>query len=211
MGSFSSENRAPPKNPQVNSGDYQGARSRIPWFDCDNNRTACLKVANMADLGETVELLDESWALSLYKDVVDQDDIDAFLADPTSGYVRSTSRDGRWASLPTDPQEEENLQGSDLCTLLSNILQTLGDTGGDGVSREVVNSHGSSLPPHLSDGHFPRVSVRATGPSFEVPDRLEQFCVGTGYSNLASVFEVYLNKYLWDDVQQVAQVALFCK
>ncbi|KAF6746215.1 hypothetical protein DFP72DRAFT_1175729 [Ephemerocybe angulata] len=189
-------------------------RSEDPYRDAEFKR---LKDVLMQELGEKVHVVSEEWMESMYCDLVDQASLDRYIASEGSGYKVNKDGEGRWTELPRIPKQESELYRP-LSAILSRLLKDFDDRpGGDGVSREVVSSHDPKSTFRYEDlkDLCPDISIVATGPSFERDAEEDQYIVGIGYSNVASVVEVKLDEDLgsatFDETEQVAQLAFYCK
>ncbi|KAF5341243.1 hypothetical protein D9611_005958 [Ephemerocybe angulata] len=182
-----------------------------------DNEFKRLKAALLQELGENVHIVSGEWAKSLYCDVVDQASLDRYLASESSGYKLDETGEGRWAGLPRNPSEESALY-QPVAAILSGILKYLGDQPrGNGVTREVVSSHDPKSTFRYEDlkDLCPDISIVATGPSFERAAAKDEYVVGIGYSNVASVVEVKRDQDLasatFNEAEQVSQLAFYCR
>ncbi|KAF6760721.1 hypothetical protein DFP72DRAFT_881338 [Ephemerocybe angulata] len=176
-----------------------------------------LKAALMQELGEKVHVGSEEWTKSLYCDLVNQASLDRYLASESSGYKLDETGEGRWARIPRNPSEESALY-QPVAAILSGILKYLGDQPrGNGVTREVVRSHDPKSTFRYEDlkDLCPDISIVATGPSFERAAAKDEYVVGIGYSNVASVVEVKRDQDLasatFNEAEQVSQLAFYCR
>ncbi|KAF6742770.1 hypothetical protein DFP72DRAFT_159385 [Ephemerocybe angulata] len=158
------------------------------------------------ELGENVYCVGEEWMQSLYADSVDDAAITTYLASEASGY----QRDGRrWTELPSHPTSKGELSAS-VCSLIRRIIAGLGEPCGDGVARDVVDSHAANLKYPKYKDLCPGISIRATGPSFGRSEAINEYIDGVGYANLASPIDVNLEQQS-NEKYQVAQAAFYSK
>ncbi|KAF6760873.1 hypothetical protein DFP72DRAFT_843148 [Ephemerocybe angulata] len=96
-----------------------------------------------------------------------------------------------WTGISREVRDEKTLRAS-LVKVIKTIVAGLGNVKG---SREVVDTHHTAFP-HCEDTSQtskPSISIRATGPSFSepwVPQGAKRVPNATGFSNVATVFEV---------------------
>ncbi|KAF5341057.1 hypothetical protein D9611_005953 [Ephemerocybe angulata] len=119
-------------------------------------------------------------------------------------------RDGRrWTELPIHPTSKGELSES-VCSLIRRIIAGLGEPTGDGVARDVVDSHAANLKHPKYKDLCPGISIRATGPSFGRSEAINEYIDGVGYANLASPIDVNLEQPS-NEKDQVAQAAFYSK
>ncbi|KAF6760722.1 hypothetical protein DFP72DRAFT_881339 [Ephemerocybe angulata] len=176
-----------------------------------------MKAALMQELGEEVYIVSEEWTKSLYRDLADQASLDQYLASENSGYTLEESGKGRWKEMPRLPKDESELY-QPVAAILSRLVKDLeGPSCREGVTRKVVNSHASDSTFRYKDlkDLCPDISIVATGPSFERDDKDDEYVVGIGYSNVASVVEVKLDRALggpaFNEIEQASQMAFYCR
>ncbi|KAF5333965.1 hypothetical protein D9611_014942 [Ephemerocybe angulata] len=117
-------------------------------------------------------------------------------------------RDGRrWTELPIHPTSKGELSES-VCSLIRRIIAGLGEPTGDGVARDVVDSHAANLKHPKYKDLCPGISIRATGPSFGRSEAINEYIDGVGYANLASPIDVNLEQPS-NEKDQVAQAAFY--
>ncbi|KAF5341254.1 hypothetical protein D9611_005960 [Ephemerocybe angulata] len=170
----------------------------------------------MQGFGEDVHFVSEAWTQSKYHDLADQASIDRYLASEESGYRFDQYRQGRWAEMPRLPNEERELY-QPIASIFARILEHLGGRlKKGGVTRKVINSHApdSTYRHEKLKAHCPDISIVATGPSFQRENEVDEYVVGIGYSNVASVVEVKLGRELdsatFGEVEQASQMAFYC-
>ncbi|KAF6760834.1 hypothetical protein DFP72DRAFT_959503 [Ephemerocybe angulata] len=131
----------------------------------------------------------------LYKDTVSERRIDAFLAKSTLYDLERQV----WVDIPKKTEDSANLTSLYL-GVIKTIIDELGHSKG---TREVVDARDTEFP-HLDDrtqSSKPSIAIKATGPSFSLPDGGRVI----GFSNVASVFDVKRDvEVCEDDVDQLA-------
>ncbi|KAJ3518590.1 hypothetical protein NMY22_g13599 [Coprinellus aureogranulatus] len=142
------------------------------------------------ELGYRVYELKEVPAKSLYSEAVDLNRALDFLKAPQSGY---DVENGIWKVLPSDPTCEADLRGP-FVKIFNTIEHHFNPSPTRGTTREAVDSHNIPMA-HDNGVHFtsPGICIKATGPSFEVPEHAGR-SRGLGYTNVAAVLEVKLDK-----------------
>ncbi|KAF5341030.1 hypothetical protein D9611_005914 [Ephemerocybe angulata] len=160
----------------------------------------------LLELGEEVAIVSEEWTRSLYADMVSEHALDSYLASLKSGYREGEQR---WAQIPQRPTDESDLYGP-IFNVISHILSELGETCGEGVTRQVVNSHTSSFKHPNYKNICPDISIKATGPSFQRGREEDDYIVGIGYSSVASVIDVRLD-HPSNDLDQAIQAGFCCR
>ncbi|KAF6760864.1 hypothetical protein DFP72DRAFT_804773 [Ephemerocybe angulata] len=96
-----------------------------------------------------------------------------------------------WTGISREVRDEKTLRAS-LVKVIKTIVAGLGNMKG---SREVVDTHHTAFPhcEEASQTSKPSISIKATGPSFSepwVPQGAKRVPNATGFSNVATVFEV---------------------
>ncbi|KAJ3502929.1 hypothetical protein NMY22_g18425 [Coprinellus aureogranulatus] len=142
------------------------------------------------ELGYRVYELREVLAESLYAGIVDPNRAVDFLKTPQSGY---DIENGSWRILPSDPTSEADLRGP-FVKIFNAIEEHFNPSPSRGTTCEAVDSHNIPMA-HDNGVHFtsPGICIKATGPSFEVPEHAGR-SRGLGYTNVAAVLEVKLDK-----------------
>ncbi|RXW23301.1 hypothetical protein EST38_g2527 [Candolleomyces aberdarensis] len=164
------------------------------------------------ELGDVVELLDHSFARSLYHDIASDSAIDSFLKKSRSYSL--THR--RWKL----PRNCAKLFDSDFYTPFFNVVSSIvkhfwSDATTQGT-RLVVDSHTTDLQHCEADSqsHYSRPSlvIKAEGPSFRLPriiagaDSLE-----IGFSNISSCIEIQLEGEESPVSEQLVHVAIYAR
>ncbi|KAF5336995.1 hypothetical protein D9611_002968 [Ephemerocybe angulata] len=160
--------------------------------------------------GSNAFVVEEGWGHSLYHDIVEQSALDSYLSTTISGYEVDDDGNGRWAALPQAPSNHTELCGP-LCDVISRIVTQLGAPGGNGNTREVVNSHSPIFKFGTLKNNCPDLSIKATGPAFEKPRLSEEYVDGLGFSNVASVFQVFIDGNKPKDAEQAATIESHCR
>lgn len=165
------------------------------------------------ELGKSIVELpkDSTFASSLYHNHASSDEIEMFLKE-TEVY---RTEDKRW-DLPQARSGEILLEAAiyePLVKVLKAILSKF-QTGASSSKREVIDTHSTNLP-HKEPGpttHFsrPDISVKARGPSFQLPHKETRSNVG--FSNMATCFEVKAaeNKK-WTLMKNLLQLAVYAR
>ncbi|KAJ2913150.1 hypothetical protein MD484_g7248, partial [Candolleomyces efflorescens] len=159
------------------------------------------------ELGPPIELSEKagrSFASSLYPHLATNEKIDEFL-DSADVYQKN-----RWAlPLPHKKLKENDLY-QPLVTLLNAIIQYFRQSGDSLGTREVIDtskqnfSHKEPVP--TANMSRPDISVKAEGPSFQLPPAPKQ----VGYSNIIAFFEVKLSKG-WSPKEELLQMAIYVR
>ncbi|KAJ2926455.1 hypothetical protein H1R20_g10631, partial [Candolleomyces eurysporus] len=154
---------------------------------------------------------DSRFVALLYLHLASDGEIDEFLK-TTIVYNMETRR---W-ELPRS-ETHANLKESDMYKPLVTIINAIitffyGDT----KKRMAVDTHSKQLShkeavPSVRFS-LPDISVRAKGPSFQLPDRKSNGRVPTtGYSNISTCFEIKIENQEWTFGQQLLQLALYAR
>ncbi|KAJ3523795.1 hypothetical protein NMY22_g11280 [Coprinellus aureogranulatus] len=151
-----------------------------------------LKRVVLMELGNSIELVDESYAKDLYADIVDDKKIKAAFKkigySPRKKYGGGL---GRWNEIPDAASKESELYPIFL-KITSSVMETLG-TLDKKNTRTAVDTHSMHFT-HLDNStHYskPDISILATGPSFELPYAKPGATKPTiGYTNIAAFMEV---------------------
>ncbi|KAF5340965.1 hypothetical protein D9611_006032 [Ephemerocybe angulata] len=150
--------------------------------------------AALNDLGE-LPTVDNSALDELYKDIVSERRIDAFLAKSTLYDLERQI----WVDIPSATENKSNLT-SLLVAVIKTIVNELGHSKS---TREIVDARNTEFP-HLDDcTQFskPDIAIKAAGPSFSLPHGDH----AVGFSNAASVFDVKRDADVCeDDADQLA-------
>ncbi|KAJ3538890.1 hypothetical protein NMY22_g4984 [Coprinellus aureogranulatus] len=183
-------------------------KDRLPLFKCFKNPktsrfTEIEELDSLEELGYNVYELKE--ASAMYTEVLDSTRACSFLKTPRSGY---DLRNGTWSALPSHPGTESELR-EPLVGLLNTIAGYVYLVLPGGTTREAVDSHDIPLA-HDNGTHFtsPGICIKAAGPSFEVPEHAGR-SRGLGYSNVASVLDVKLDKTKGNRVIHSKRAATF--
>ncbi|TEB19358.1 hypothetical protein FA13DRAFT_1697927 [Coprinellus micaceus] len=138
----------------------------------------------------------EAYAQELYSEVLDNEEIDAFLDEPTA----NGSRRKNWTA-PHAPAPAEDLVRS-LYKMLSSIVKRFAFSPKPGVQRKVVDTRkfeGSDEVNAEGYRNCPILVVRAAGPSFQFPASPERGAPSMertetlGFTNMATYFSVKLD------------------
>ncbi|KAF5341174.1 hypothetical protein D9611_006062 [Ephemerocybe angulata] len=152
--------------------------------------------AALSDLHNLLTV-DSSDIKDLYKDTVSERRIDAFLAKSTLYDLERQV----WVDIPK--KTEDN---ADLTSLYLGVIKTIIDELGHSKgTREVVDARDTEFS-HLDDrtqSSKPGIAIKATGPSFSLPDGGRAI----GFSNVASVFDVKRDMEVGED--HVDQLAVY--
>ncbi|KAF6760793.1 hypothetical protein DFP72DRAFT_881490 [Ephemerocybe angulata] len=150
--------------------------------------------AALNDLGE-LPTVDNSALDELYKDIVSERRIDAFLAKSTLYDLERQI----WVDIPSATENKSNLT-SLLVAVIKTIVNELGHSKS---TREIVDARNTEFP-HLDDcTQFskPDIAIKAAGPSLSLPHGDH----AVGFSNAASVFDVKRDADVCeDDADQLA-------
>lgn len=159
------------------------------------------------EFGEKIYQVNLGWAAQLYHDVATDEQILEFLRNPASGY---DMKRGRWSSLSRKPRSEAELRRA-ITAIVSNIIQHFYPSPRSGTSRSPVDSHDILLQ-HDNGKHAscPSISIKAEGPSFEVPRNSEK-SGSLGYTNVAGVIETGLGQDSGGSAEQAAQLSIYCR
>ncbi|KAJ3549037.1 hypothetical protein NMY22_g1036 [Coprinellus aureogranulatus] len=162
------------------------------------------------DLGSKVHEVDSEWTSDLYSSIARDEELIDFLKSDRSGYYVAS---GRWTVLPANPGKKDEL-ATGLLKILSAVIRHFHpSTPTASVSREVVDTHDIPLA-HCDSRRRtsqPDISIKAKGPSFEVPCPTAQGRSNLGYGNIAAVIDVRLDKEWGNIVDQANRVALSCR
>ena len=159
------------------------------------------------EFGDKVHQVKPGWATELYQNLATDDDIVEYLRGTSSGY---DMKKGCWAALSREQEDEAELRSS-LISITSNIIGYFYPSPRPGVARSVIDSHNLLLP-HDNGKHAsrPSISIKATGPSFEVP-RNPETTGGLGYTNVTGVIDARLDRAMGDELEQATQLSVHCR
>jgi hypothetical protein len=159
------------------------------------------------EFGEKIYQVDLGWAAQLYGDLATDEQILEYLRHPASGYDMKKSR---WTSLSRRPKSKAQLRTA-ITGIVSSIIQHFYPSLRPGVSRSAVDSHDTLLQ-HDNGKHAscPSISIKAEGPSFEVPRNSEK-STGLGYTNVAGVVDARLDKEKGGSTEQAAELSIYCR
>ncbi|TEB22109.1 hypothetical protein FA13DRAFT_1524298 [Coprinellus micaceus] len=122
---------------------------------------------SLQELGYRVYELKDLPARAIFGEASDPCKVENFLKASESGYdiVRNV-----WGALPLDPANESDLR-SHFVNILNSVTSYFHPSPPAGTTREAVDSHGIPMI-HDNRTHYtsPGISIKAAGPSFEVPD-----------------------------------------
>ncbi|KAJ3506810.1 hypothetical protein NMY22_g17129 [Coprinellus aureogranulatus] len=188
---FSSE------HPLLPAGNARHPRCSTPMSHSSQNaadyaKFEVLKRVVLMELGNSIELVDESYAKDLYADLIDDKKIKtAFKKIGYSPRKKYGGGLGRWNEIPDAAKKESELYPIFL-KITSSVLETLG-THDAKNTRIAVDTHSMHFT-HLDNStHYskPDISILATGPSFELPYAKPGATKPTiGYTNIAAFMEV---------------------
>jgi hypothetical protein len=173
-----------------------------------------MREALKKEIGVNIEKGDVGYATELYRDLITDEKIrgsfQAIGYDPEAQYGEDVI--GRWTVLPDKPGNEAAVQAP-LTALVSTILKKLAPKDNRNTRR--VEDTSSTHLQHRDDVEHttkPDISIVATGPSFELPYVHKAGVSKTiGFSNLAAVFEVKLDKYKGSHVTNIEQVGIYAR
>jgi hypothetical protein len=173
-----------------------------------------MKEALMKAIGNNIEQGDEAYATELYRDLISDAKIEASLEalgyDPKTQYRKDGI--GRWTGLPTKPTSEAAIQGP-ITALVSTILAKLAPKDKRNTRR--VEDTSATLLQHRDDVKHttkPDISIVSTGPSFELPYAHAAGASTTiGFSNLATAFELKLDKSKGGHKTNIEQVGIYAR
>ncbi|KAJ3549042.1 hypothetical protein NMY22_g1041 [Coprinellus aureogranulatus] len=143
------------------------------------------KEPEIVNVGRDVYQVDSKWARALYRDLVNDEEVVHFLNTLTSGYDATSKI---WASLTKNGANKTNLTRC-FVTVISSIISHFHRSLPPGVTRQAIDTHDIKFM-HSSGKHWtkPAISIKASGPSFEVPGS-SSLC-GLGFTNVSAVFDV---------------------
>lgn len=163
------------------------------------------------EFGEKLRMASGQWVPSLYHKVVSVKDAKAYLKRTTCGYRYSADgKSGRWHSIPQTPKKEREIHDP-MVILVRRIVEHFSKSSAEGVTRTVVDTSFGRGSVFRHDNHhltYPDISIRATGPSFEVPG---SDITGTGYTNVASILEIKMECGEAAMKEFLLQVASYCR
>ena len=144
----------------------------------------------LEELGRRIHEVREPSAKSIYHHLVGVGQVSSFLKAEESGY---DFEHGTWASIPQEPAHEDELRGP-FKKVVDTVVNHFHPSPPTGVSREAVDCHDTPLV-HDNGRHFtkPGICIKATGPSFEVPEDASQ-SQGVGYTNITTAIDVKLDQ-----------------
>ena len=168
----------------------------------------------MKEIGNNIEQGDEAYATELYRDLISDAKIEAsFKAlgyDPEAEYRKDDI--GRWTTLPTNPTSEFAIQGP-MTALVTTILAKLAPKDKRNTRR--VEDTSATLLQHRDDlkhATKPDISIVATGPSFELPyAHVAGASTTVGFSNLATAFELKLDRSKGGHKTNIEQVGIYAR
>ncbi|KAJ3538891.1 hypothetical protein NMY22_g4983 [Coprinellus aureogranulatus] len=138
------------------------------------------------ELGYRVYEVKEANARALYHELADGDRVSDFLKTPQSGYDVGQ---GIWTALAQSPTTQSSLCGI-FTDIMNTIIKHFHPSFPEGVGREAVDSRRKPLI-HDNGSLFtmPGICIKATGPSFELPEHAD-LSSGLGYTSVAAVIDV---------------------
>ncbi|KAF6743499.1 hypothetical protein DFP72DRAFT_976484 [Ephemerocybe angulata] len=207
-GSLATERPAPTSN--ANSTPSSPTTGTPASEDDEEDSSESSRPSIMEGLGENFAVVEDGWEDSLYRHQVDEAVLDDYLNSRNSHYKVDDDGTGRWTCLPPQAEDAEELC-EPLSNIISSILGLLEEPSGEKSTREVINSHSDAFKYGTYKEACPDISVRATGPSFQLPKPSEEYVEGLGYSNAASVFDVLLDGHNLRDIDQASKMANHCK
>ncbi|KAF5339120.1 hypothetical protein D9611_011176 [Ephemerocybe angulata] len=155
------------------------------------------------ELGTDIYVTPNTWAPSLYHDLVDEAEIQSYLEARGSGY-----RNGRWIGLAKSPKGRSALY-KPILALVTRILVKFGGNEEAGVTRKAFDTRKVRMGNGSHGKDLPDISIRATGPSFEKPPKLST--AGIGFQDIASGFNVILDMDSDQQLDQVVQFGTYCR
>lgn len=178
--------------------------------DIEAGRSKTYRDQLVRDLGEKVHTVSHAWTSRLYLDLLSDDSIDEFLHGSESGYVLDADGTGRWVAIPQSPRHKSELHGP-VTIVIRSIVGALSQSDLLGVSREVVNSNAVGFKQKHYAHSCPDISVRATGPSFQLPSKGYEYIDGIAFSNVSAVLDTQLDAESADEDEEVLQTAIYCR
>ncbi|KAF6741597.1 hypothetical protein DFP72DRAFT_256111 [Ephemerocybe angulata] len=155
------------------------------------------------ELSTDIYVTPNTWVPSLYHDLLDEAEIQSYLEARGSGY-----RNGRWIGLAKSPKGRSALY-KPILALVNRILVKFGGHEEAGVTRKAFDTRKVRMGNGSHGKALPDISIRATGPSFERPPKLST--AGIGLQDIASGFNVILDKDSDQQLDQVVQFGIYCR
>ncbi|RXW17157.1 hypothetical protein EST38_g8693 [Candolleomyces aberdarensis] len=150
---------------------------------------------------------DSTFASSLYHHLASSKKITEFL-EATEVYKK-----GRWVLPRSDKNLQEEKMYEPLVKILEAIIQWFWENDAALGIREVINTHLTNLPHKESvsttNASRPDISVKAEGPSFQLPHKHTTKAVG--YSNIITFFEVKVTNKGWTSEEELLQIAVYVR
>ena len=134
----------------------------------------------------------------VYRDVAEDEDIQGFLKE--TDYYDSSGEEWSIPEFPTSTQDVVK----PLYKILSSIVRAFVKPSHHGVARDIVSTAGAAgYDEENEDGHHtcPFLTVRAAGPSFQIPAPQDQEDIG--FSNMATCFSVAPEPESGEDVDEM--------
>ena len=155
---------------------------------------------------------DSTFASSLYHQVATHEQIEDFLKE-----TKAYDSDGeRWKLPRSSKNLEEKTMYKPLVKLLNAILEWFWKDTATGLGKALSKAIDTNATPlwHqeiVETGHFsrPDVSVKAEGPSFQLPHRKTKGNVG--FSNMATCFEVKIENQRKGLMRELLQLAVYAR
>jgi hypothetical protein len=166
----------------------------------------------LPELGEAINLEDDTFIRSLYHHVTLESTIDTFLK--KSRFFSLTQR--RWKL----PRSCTKLLDNDLCTpflnVFSSILKHFWSNSSTHGTREVVDTHATGLLHCEADAvthhSCPSLVIRAEGPSFQLPRaNPDEAPPKVGFSNITSCIEIQVDGNDLPIGDQLAQMTIYAR
>lgn len=188
-----------------------GTKKRVVRSECGHNPTTSKMKGIEAEealeeLGYRVPEVKELSAKAIYGD-------DLYLGRAALSFLKMTESgydydQGIWTELSSSPASEATLRKS-LLRIMNAIDKYFATYPSAGATREAVDSHDIPMV-HDNGSHYtsPAISIRATGPSFEVPEHARG-SRGLGYTNVAAVVEVKLDVAKGKRMKHCQRLAVF--
>ncbi|KAJ2914305.1 hypothetical protein MD484_g6101, partial [Candolleomyces efflorescens] len=157
-------------------------------------------------------LTKSSFASSLYNELACSKEIDKFLDSKETDDVYSNDR---WALPLSDPKLPEETMYEPLIKLLRAILswewKRVDVTGRTAIDTHLTKQYHKEPVPTKNNSR-PDVSVKAEGPSFQLPHKYSSKGPAIGFSNIITFVEVKVLNNNWSsELDMVLQVAAYAR
>ncbi|KAJ2920050.1 hypothetical protein MD484_g274, partial [Candolleomyces efflorescens] len=169
------------------------------------------------ELGRSIVQLpeDSKFASSLYHRLASASEIKVFrVLEETEVYNTECKR---W-NLPRESTSPKPFLEAAIYEPLANMIKAIlsrFQTGANARKREVVDTHLMNMyhKEAVATNTFsrPDISIKAKGPSFQLPHREPPSGVGVGFSNMATCFEIKVQSQSWAPMKVLLQVAVYAR